>query len=261
MPVERVPLLGVGVHAVDLGATCEAVSNQIKTGEKGYICLAPAHNLMACRADENLRAIFNQSTLTVPDGMGTVWFLRALGHRAGRVYGPDLMLEVCKQGVASQWRHFFLGGTAEVADRLVQRLLVDFPGLLVAGVFSPPFRKMDENETIAMVEQINESRADIVWVGLGSPKQEFWMAEFRARLQPPVLIGVGAAFDFLSGAKPQAPKWMQRIGMEWLFRLATEPRRLWRRYAGYPLFVVLALAQILGLTHYPIEGIQNGQSS
>lgn len=252
MAGKRFSLLGVGVHAADRESTIDVLGAKIRKVEKTYICLAPAHSLMACRADPKLRTIFNRSTLTVPDGMGTVWFLRALGHKAGRVYGPDLMLAACKQGIPSQWRHFFLGGTSDAVDRLAARLMSDFPDLQVAGVFSPPFRKLDENEINAMVTKINATRADIVWVGLGSPKQEFWMAEFRERLQAPVLIGVGAAFDFLAGAKPQAPKWIQRIGMEWLFRLLTEPRRLWRRYASYPLFVLLAFAQILGIKQYPI---------
>jgi N-acetylglucosaminyldiphosphoundecaprenol N-acetyl-beta-D-mannosaminyltransferase len=243
-------LLGVKVHAVDLSATIKTINEQITHGVKGYICLAPAHNLMACRADPRLREIFNRSSLTVPDGMGTVWFLRLLGHKAGRVYGPDLLLETCRRGLEHGWGHYFLGGTPEAVDRLIKRLQQEFPGIQIAGVFSPPFRKMSENEEREMVDQINASRADAIWVGLGSPKQEYWMAEFRERLQAPVMIGVGAAFDFLSGAKPQAPKWMQRVGLEWLFRLLSEPRRLWRRYAQYPLFVILALAQILGVTRY-----------
>ncbi len=253
VPIKRISLLGVGVHATDLETTIAKLDSQIKEPDKGYFCLAPAHNLMACRADPRLRAVFNRSALTVPDGMGTVWFLQALGHKAGRVYGPDLMLAACHFGLKFGWQHFFLGGKQEVAEALVVRLREESPDIQVAGIFSPPFRKMDENEVGAVIRHINESHADIVWVGLGSPKQEFWMAEFREKLKAPVLIGVGAAFDFLSGAKPQAPKWMQRIGMEWFFRLATEPRRLLPRYASYPLFVLLALGQILGLKRYPIE--------
>lgn len=248
-----VSLLGVGVDVVDLPECLRIVGEWITARRPAYICLAPAHNLMACRADPKLRQVFNRATLVVPDGMGTVWFLRLLGHKAGRVYGPDLMLAACRRGLESGWRHFFLGGTSQVADMLVSRLKADFPALQVAGVLSPPFRELSKNEKDAMVDQINMAWSDIVWVGLGSPKQEFWMAEFRQRLQAPVLIGVGAAFDFLSGAKPQAPKWIQRMGLEWLFRLVTEPRRLWRRYAGYPLFVALAAAQLVGLANYSIE--------
>lgn len=253
MSEKRVSLLGVGVHAVDMAETLTTMQDAITERRLGYICLAPAHNLMAARADDDLRSVFNRSLLTVPDGMGTVWFLRLLGHEAGRVYGPDLMLAACGRGQAPGWRHFFLGGAQGVTEKLVERLLAKFPQLLVAGSYAPPFGEITAQETDEMVKQINTAAPDIVWVGLGSPKQERWMAEFRPRLQASLLVGVGAAFDFLSGAKPQAPAWMQSAGLEWLFRLGNEPRRLWRRYAAYPLFVVLALAQIVGITRYPLE--------
>ncbi|MEX1248191.1 MAG: WecB/TagA/CpsF family glycosyltransferase [Anaerolineales bacterium] len=250
---KRVSLLGVGVHAIDLKATLEEMERQIRDEGKGYICLAPAHNVMAVRADANLRAVFNRSTLTVPDGMGTVWFLRLLGQHAARVYGPDLLLAACRQGAKAGWRHYFLGGASATVKRLVTRLQAEDAHLQVAGAYSPPFRDMSDAETGSMLADVNVAKPHIVWVGLGSPKQELWMAEFRGRLEAPLLIGVGAAFDFLSGTKPQAPVWMRRGGLEWLFRLATEPRRLWRRYASYPLFVLLALAQWLGLARYPLE--------
>jgi N-acetylglucosaminyldiphosphoundecaprenol N-acetyl-beta-D-mannosaminyltransferase len=207
---------------------------------------------MACRRDAQLRAIFNRSALTVPDGMGTVWFLRALGHKAGRVYGPDLLLAVCQHGVALGWRHFFLGGAPGVVERLIAKMITKHPDLKIAGTLSPIVGEHGESPS-DVVDVINTAQPDIVWVGLGSPKQEYWMAAHRDKLNAPVLVGVGAAFDFLSGTKPQAPAWVQRAGLEWLFRLLTEPRRLWRRYAGYPLFVLLALAQILGLARYPAE--------
>jgi N-acetylglucosaminyldiphosphoundecaprenol N-acetyl-beta-D-mannosaminyltransferase len=251
--VKRVNLLGVGVHPVDMKATMDAMAASIQSDRTGYICLAPAHNLMACRSDPTLRGIFNRSMLTVPDGVGTVWFLRFLGHKAERVYGPDLMLKICERGASSGWRHFFLGGKPEVAERLVERLLAQFPTLQVAGKFSPPFRKMTPAELDGMIGAINASKVDFLWVGLGSPKQEHWMSEMRERLDSKILVGVGAAFDFVSGTKAQAPKWIQRAGLEWLFRLMSEPRRLWRRYSAYPLFVALALSQLLGLHRYPLE--------
>jgi N-acetylglucosaminyldiphosphoundecaprenol N-acetyl-beta-D-mannosaminyltransferase len=248
---ERVNLLGVNVNAVDLSSTVELIGEQIISGTKpAYICLAPAHNLMACRADLELRKVFNRSLLTVPDGMGTVVFLRALGHKAGRVYGPDLMQKAADGGTEKGWKHFFLGGNPGIGERVGKRLSTENKDMQIVGYFSPPFRKMDENEVQQMVTAVNAAKPDIVWVALGSPKQEYWMAEFRDRLRTHVLIGVGAAFDFLAGAKPQAPKWMQHAGLEWFFRLISEPRRLWRRYAQYPLFVVLAFAQIVGLTRY-----------
>jgi N-acetylglucosaminyldiphosphoundecaprenol N-acetyl-beta-D-mannosaminyltransferase len=249
----KAQLLGVGVQAIDLKGTIKEVENCISGPAKDYICLAPAHNLMACREDPNLRAIFNRSALTLPDGMGTVWFLRLLGHSAGRVYGPDLLQAACRAGLDAGWRHFFLGGTPQVAEALVDRLRAEHPGLQVAGVATPPFGEMSAAEERTMVAMINQAKADIVWVALGSPRQERWMAKHRGDLDAPLLIGVGAAFDFLAGAKAQAPRWLQRIGLEWLFRLLSEPRRLWRRYAQYPRFVWLALGQILGLKRYPLK--------
>lgn len=251
--VKRVSLLGVGVHPVDMKATVDAIAVSVENDRSGYICLIPAHNLMAGRSDPTLRAIFNRSLLSVPDGVGTVWFLRFLGHKAERVYGPDLLLEVCQRSELLGWRHFFLGGKPEVAQRLVENLLTKFPTLKVAGTFSPPFRKLTTRELEGMIGVINASNADFLWVGLGSPKQEHWMSEMRASLNSKIFVGVGAAFDFISGNKAQAPKWVQSAGLEWLFRLISEPRRLWRRYRAYPLFVALALGQLLGLHRYPLD--------
>jgi N-acetylglucosaminyldiphosphoundecaprenol N-acetyl-beta-D-mannosaminyltransferase len=250
---ERVSVLGVGVHLVDMNRTVQILSESIEEGRNGYVCLAPAHNIMACRDDSRLRDIFNRSLLTVPDGMGTVWMIRLGGHQTERVYGPDLMLKICERGQLLGWRHFFFGGEPKVAQQLVANLLIKFPALQVAGTFSPPFRNMTMAEIEKMTREINASNADFLWVGLGSPKQEHWMAEMRASLNSKILVGVGAAFDFISGNKAQAPKWMQNVGLEWLFRLISEPRRLWRRYSGYPLFVALALSQLLGLRSYPLE--------
>jgi N-acetylglucosaminyldiphosphoundecaprenol N-acetyl-beta-D-mannosaminyltransferase len=249
--MERVSLLGTGVHALDMGMAIEQMQAEVESGRKGYISLAPAHNLMAARADAKLRAAMNQSTLTVPDGMGTVWFLRLLGHKAGRVYGPDLMLAAAKHGEALGWRHLLVGGSDDVAVKLQERLSEAAPRVAIAGVVVPPFSATLDDAVLSAL--INSHEADIVWVALGSPRQELWMVEIRPQLKAALLVGVGAAFDFLSGAKPQAPVWMQRTGTEWLFRLFSEPRRLWRRYASYPLFVILAAGQLLGLSRYPMK--------
>jgi N-acetylglucosaminyldiphosphoundecaprenol N-acetyl-beta-D-mannosaminyltransferase len=204
--------------------------------------------------DPELRRIFNASGMTTPDGMAIVWLLRLQGHRrVSRVYGPDLMLEVCRAGVAKGYRHFLYGGDEGVANRLAQALVERFPGLRIAGTHTPPFRALTDDEDLQVIAKINASGADIVWVGLSTPKQEWWMAGHLGKIDAPVMVGVGAAFDFLSGRKPQAPLWIQRSGLEWLFRLATEPRRLWPRYRQYPLFVVLAVAQLLGLKRFPAE--------
>ncbi|MCW5876371.1 MAG: WecB/TagA/CpsF family glycosyltransferase [Anaerolineales bacterium] len=247
-------LLGIAVDAIDLPATLQRMEEAIAARRKGLVLLAPAHNLMACRRDAGLRAVFNAAELVVPDGMGTVWFLRLLGRQAGRVYGPDLLQAACQRGLVGGWRHAFVGGSPAANQGLAARLQREHPGLQVAAAFSPPFGELSTANEEALLAEVNASKADIVWVALGSPRQEHWMAAVRPKLNAAWLVGVGAAFDFLSGAKPQAPRWMQRAGLEWLFRLFSEPRRLWRRYAEYPLFACLALGQWLGLLRFEEAG-------
>jgi len=247
----RVNILGVRVSAVNMEQALETVFGWVDRRESRYVCVTPAHVIMDCHWNPDLRSLFNDSGLTVPDGMSIVWLLKAKGFRnVGRVYGADLMLEVCRRSADRKPRHFFYGGETGVAEELAGRLRARFPDLRVAGTCTPPFRPMNELEDLGVVERINASKADIVWVGISSPKQEQWMAGHLGKLTAPVLIGVGAAFDFLSGRKRQAPRWMQRAGMEWLFRLGTEPRRLWRRYAQYPLFAALVFAQWVGIKKY-----------
>ena len=201
---------------------------------------------MDARASPQLKRIYNRAALMVPDGMSMVWLGRLAGHReVGRVYGPDLMRAVCDRLRRSGCRHFFLGGRPEVAARLVAALGNELPGLEIAGTHSPPFRPLSPDEQSQLIERINHARPDIVWVGLGTPLQDHWMDANYSLLDVPLLVGVGAAFDFLAGAKHQAPRWVQRLGLEWFFRLATEPRRLWPRYSRYPRFVLLVLAERL----------------
>jgi N-acetylglucosaminyldiphosphoundecaprenol N-acetyl-beta-D-mannosaminyltransferase len=186
--------------------------------------------------------------------MPLVWLGRAaVGPHVDRVYGPDLMLACCERSRALGYRHYFYGGAPGVADKLAARLSARFPGLVVCGTFSPPFGKLSPEEDEAIVRRINEAHADIVWVGLSTPKQERWMDQHRDRLDAPVLIGVGAAFDFHAGLKRQAPRWIQRSGLEWLFRLLTEPRRLWRRYLrNNPEFAWRLLLQSAGIVRYEL---------
>jgi N-acetylglucosaminyldiphosphoundecaprenol N-acetyl-beta-D-mannosaminyltransferase len=176
-----------------------------------------------------------------------VWMSRWLGFdRTRRVYGPDLMRTLSALSVSRGYRHFYYGGDHGVANRLKHNLIRAYPGLQVVGTLTPPFRPLSPEEDDAVIAQINAAKPDIVWVGLSTPKQEFWMAAHVGRLDVPVLIGVGAAFDFLAGIKKQAPRWMRRSGLEWLFRLLQEPRRLWRRYFTIvPQFIILALGQLL----------------
>ena len=254
--VARVPILGVGVSAVNLASAVEALEGWIQARQQTYVCVTPVHGIMECQRDPELRAIFNSSGLTTPDGMPLVWMLRARGYPAvSRVYGPDLMLAVCRRSLARGWRHYLFGGRPGVARRLAARLRRLFPGLRIVGAEAPPAEWRPGERSRRSVRRINSARADLVWVGLSTPKQERWMALHRHDLRAPVLLGVGAAFDFLSGAKPQAPGWMQRSGLEWLFRLASEPARLWRRYlVDNPLFVILVLAEAIGWRREPVGG-------
>ncbi len=247
MSIPAGDILGVRVHALTMPRALQTLEAWIARREAQYVCVTPAHAVMSYRRDPALLRIANNSGLTTPDGMAIVWLLRWMGFRqVERVYGPDLLLAACQYGLERGWRHYFYGGAPGIPERLAQRLQARFPALQVAGLFSPPFRPLTPQEDAEAVERIRAAQPHIVWVGLGTPRQERWMAAHVARLDVPALIGVGAAFDFLSGAKPQAPRWMQRSGLEWLFRLGSEPRRLWRRYAEYPLFAALVVRQLLG---------------
>jgi N-acetylglucosaminyldiphosphoundecaprenol N-acetyl-beta-D-mannosaminyltransferase len=245
--VENVPILGVNVSATDMQECIDTIDSWIGARSQHYVCVTGVHGVIESQSDATLRAIHNAAGLVTPDGMPLVWMARWLGHeRTTRVYGPDLMRTLSALSPARGYRHFFYGGGEGIAERLKQALVRSCPGLEVVGTITPPFRALTGEEDAAIVDAINAARPDIVWVGLSTPKQERWMAAHVGRIEAPVLIGVGAAFDFLAGDKKQAPAWMQRNGLEWLFRLATEPRRLWRRYLSIvPRFIVLAGAQLV----------------
>jgi N-acetylglucosaminyldiphosphoundecaprenol N-acetyl-beta-D-mannosaminyltransferase len=228
---ERVNVLGVNVSAIDMDLALGAIEEWIECGDHQYICVTGVHGVMESQRDESLRAIHNNAGLVTPDGMPLVWLSRLRGAKhVERVYGPDLMLACCELSIRHGWRHFIFGGTPGVPELLSDQLQRRYPGLKIVGTFSPPFRPLTDREDEEVVRLINEAGPDIVWVGLSTPKQERWMAAHLNRLRASVLLGVGAAFDFHAGLKRQAPRWMRRIGMEWCFRLAMEPRRLWRRY-------------------------------
>lgn len=248
-------VLGVRVSAVNLESATTRIEAAIAEGRKEYVCVRDAHGVIRCQKDAELRSAHNRAFIVTPDGMPLVWALKRAGHaESGRVYGPDLMLAVLQAGRARGLRHFLYGGTQGTLERLQVRLLEKFPDLRLAGSYAPPFREASAPEEAEVCERINRSGADVVWVGLGSPKQELWMARMRVRLEAPVLVGVGAAFDFHAGLKRQAPRIIQRSGFEWAFRLCCEPRRLWRRYAVVvPSFLALTLLQRLGLRQFPIE--------
>jgi N-acetylglucosaminyldiphosphoundecaprenol N-acetyl-beta-D-mannosaminyltransferase len=243
---ERVDILGVGVSPINLDDAIATIERWISKRSRNYVCIRDVHGVMESRRDQRLRSIHNEAGMVTPDGMPLVWLLRLLGKgNVGRVYGPDLMRKMTAVSSLRGYRQFYYGGAEGVADKLKQALITAHPKLDVAGTLCPPFRELTPEEDRAVVAAINAARPDIVWVGLGTPKQEFWMANHLGRIEAPVMVGVGAAFDFLAGTKRQAPRWMQRNGLEWLFRLCSEPRRLWRRYAySVPGFTILAVGEL-----------------
>jgi N-acetylglucosaminyldiphosphoundecaprenol N-acetyl-beta-D-mannosaminyltransferase len=234
------PVLGVPLALVDYDDTMQWMDEMISSDRRGYVVAAAVHCIMASQEDPELRDAVMGASLTVPDGMPLVWALRTLGHDiSDRVYGPTLMASYCERAARTGTKMYLYGGRNQGAlVQLALNLRTRFPGIRIVGGFSPPFRSLAEEERDAIAEEINHSGADVVWVGIGVPKQEKWMAEMRDRLDAPLLVGVGAAFDFHADLVPQAPPWMQRSALEWFYRLAHEPRRLWRRYWRYnPRFV------------------------
>jgi N-acetylglucosaminyldiphosphoundecaprenol N-acetyl-beta-D-mannosaminyltransferase len=245
-PLPAAEVLGVPLAITDYAGTMAWIDAVVAAGSREYVCVAATHTVMACQEDAGLRRAVEGASLVVADGQPLVWALNALGHRVStRVYGPDLMDRYCERSATTGTKLFLYGGRSQGAlVQLARNLRLRHPGVQIVGGYVPPFRELSEEEDAAVVEQIERSGADVVWVGIGVPKQEKWMARMRPRLTAPVLIGVGAAFDFHAGLVPQAPPWMQRSGLEWAFRLMQEPRRLWRRYLRYnPRFVAGFIAQ------------------
>lgn len=244
--MRRYPVLEVGVDAVTPEEAVAQILRWAQAGQGRYVCVANVHMVMEAHDAPDFRAVVNGADLVVPDGMPLVWMLRGQGVRGQpRVYGPALTLALCAAAAREGVPVGFYGSTPATLEALVARLRAHFPGLRVAYAYSPPFRPLTVEEEAAVRAEIRRAGVRLLFVGLGCPRQERWMARQRAHL-PVVMVGVGAAFDFLAGRKPQAPRWMQQMGLEWLFRLLTEPRRLWRRYLYHnPRFVVLALRQVL----------------
>jgi N-acetylglucosaminyldiphosphoundecaprenol N-acetyl-beta-D-mannosaminyltransferase len=245
-------VLGVRVDAVQIPEVCARVEEWIERRDScRYVAVTGMHGIMEAQHDPTFKSILNSADLVVPDGMPLVWLGRLHGrHLARRVYGPDLMIEVCHQ-TTSRSSHFLVGGAPGVADRLATALKQRFPGLVISGTCSPPFAPLTEVQEEDLVATINRADPDIVWVGLSTPKQEQWMYRNRVRLKAAVVLGVGAAFDIHSGTRSQAPRWMRENGWEWLFRLMQEPRRLWRRYLIYgPQFLFCVALELLKLRNF-----------
>jgi N-acetylglucosaminyldiphosphoundecaprenol N-acetyl-beta-D-mannosaminyltransferase len=237
----RFDVLGVHVSAVNRARALAAIANWIDRRDRHYVCVTGVHGVMESQRDRALLDIHNSSGLTVPDGRPLLWAGQAsgLGEQTGQVRGSDLMLDVCQTAAERGWTSYFYGGKDGVPELLAEKLKARFPGLRVVGTYSPPFRPLTDEEDAAIVAEINQLAPDLVWVGLSTPKQERWMAAHRDRLEAPVLFGVGAAFDMHAGLVVKCPRILQRLGLEWLFRLTQEPRRLWRRYlTNNPRFVV-----------------------
>jgi N-acetylglucosaminyldiphosphoundecaprenol N-acetyl-beta-D-mannosaminyltransferase len=248
----RVNILGVGVMPMDLGRAVATLDAWREQGRRDYVCCVAVHGVVVAQQDPAIRRAINGAGLATTDGMPLLWWCRRAGFAdARRVYGPDLLALMCEVGVGRGYRHYFYGGSPAVVEQLVARLSQRFPGLVVAGYHSPPFRPLTEAEQAADIAAINAARPDYVWVGLGMPKQEKWIAAHVGKINAAALLGVGAAFDFHAGTTPHAPPWMQRSGLEWLFRLLSEPRRLAYRYlVGNTTFVILTARQLLGWKTY-----------
>ncbi|MDP1722379.1 MAG: WecB/TagA/CpsF family glycosyltransferase [Candidatus Gottesmanbacteria bacterium] len=229
--MHKYQILHVGVSPVNNSDVVQFIRAALTTNQKVYICVAAVHLTVECQHDNWLLDGVNRADLVVPDGMPLVWLLRLAGYKnAQRVYGPGLMKTLCKEATHHGWRVYLLGGRNGQSDELAHNLQRHYSSLRVVGARDTPVRPIPEKQNRKIIEEINKSRADIVFVGMGCPEQERWMMKNRNTLIPSVLIGVGAAFDFLSGRVRQAPAWMQHAGLEWLFRLSQEPQRLWKRY-------------------------------
>jgi N-acetylglucosaminyldiphosphoundecaprenol N-acetyl-beta-D-mannosaminyltransferase len=246
-------VLGVRTHPVQIGEVIERMQKWIRAREGCHsIAATSMHGIVEAQHDPSFKEALNATDLVVPDGMPLVWLGRCQGHVLGRrVYGPDLLLAFCKESAGQGYRHFFYGGEPGVAEQLAGSLKTRFPGLNVVGTCSPPFRPLGAKEDEEMVEMIDRVAPDVLWVGLGAPKQERWMHKHKTRLRLPVMVGVGAAFDMLSGRRKQAPRWMREHGLEWFFRLLQEPRRLWRRYLVYGAqFIAYLILKSLRLKNF-----------
>jgi N-acetylglucosaminyldiphosphoundecaprenol N-acetyl-beta-D-mannosaminyltransferase len=250
---KRYSVLGVAIDAIQIPDVIAQMRRWIALRDGcRYVAVTGMHGIAEARHRAEVRQALADAALVVPDGMPAVWIGRLRGHYLPRrVYGPDLMLRFCQETAAAGYRHYLLGGAVGVPEQLARCLEQACPGIRIAGMNSPPFRPDTPEQEAAVVEDINRASPDVLWVGLGTPKQEIWMHRHHHQLRAPVVIGVGAAFDFLSRRKRQAPIWMRESGLEWIFRLLQEPARLWRRYLVYGFeFVVLVALELLGLRRF-----------
>jgi len=252
---QRGNILGVAIDAVGFEEALDRVEDLIRSGGSHYVCVNSTQDIMISQDDETFRQIVNNADLATPDGWPVVWGLRANGLvQKGRVTGPDIMLAMCERSVRKGYKHYLYGGAEGVPELLETKLVERYPGLQIVGRYSPPFRPLTPEEDQAAIDTINASGADMLWVGLGTPKQHFWIKDHLGKVKVPVLLGVGAAFDFHSGRIQRAPKWMQDSGLEWVDRIFKEPKRLGKRYLKYlPAFAWKFSGQLLGIGRYSID--------
>jgi len=236
----------IWVSAITMEDALSLALGARQRGEKLSFHFCSVNGVVESSRNPALRTALEHASVAAPDGMPLVWLGRLSGCTVERVCGPDFMPQLLDQGRAERYRHFLYGGANGVADRLAQRMAERLPGLIIVGTETPPFRPLTANENDEAIERINAADPDCLWLGVSTPKQDIWLFENRARINAPVVLAVGAAFDFLSGSRTRAPRWMQRLGLEWFFRLIAEPRRLWRRYTVVNLqFIGLVLREAL----------------
>jgi N-acetylglucosaminyldiphosphoundecaprenol N-acetyl-beta-D-mannosaminyltransferase len=248
----RANVLGVGVHAIHMRKAIDAIETAIFERRRGYVCLTGVHGIMEAQRNPDLMEIFSMARLVLPDGMPTVW----MGHLQGfsemdRVFGPDLLIAIAERSALTGHSHFLCGGQVGVAEQLRDALLRRFPTIRILGTYTPPFRPLTRDEEKTLISTVKELAPDIIWVGMSTPKQERFMAEYLPRLNTTLLIGVGAAFDFHTGRIRDSPQWIKQSGLQWAHRLMQQPSRLWNRYIiNNPLFLIKAGLQLTGLKRY-----------
>lgn len=250
-------ILGVRVHSVNIPLVLSKIYELINKSQKGYITVTGVHGIMECQRSLKVKAAHNHSFLTVPDGMPLVYIGKFFGYsKIARCYGPDLMMAVMEASVAKRYTHFFYGGKDGIAQKLKHMMKSKFPGIKIVGTYTPPYRPLSEEEKKELVEKVHQLGPNIIWVGLSTPKQEIFMQEYLPLLDTNLMIGVGAAFDFHTGQIKTAPTWLQKMALEWLYRLIQEPSRLWKRYMlNNPLFLWKFALQVLKIKKYEIRGL------
>jgi N-acetylglucosaminyldiphosphoundecaprenol N-acetyl-beta-D-mannosaminyltransferase len=250
--VVKFPVLGVGIHAVDVDSTVECLADVISFKSNEYVCITGVHGVVEAMNDAGIRGILNSALLNVPDGMPLVWVGRILGFKqTGRVYGPDLMLKLCERSIKEGGGHFLYGGKPGIVEDLKAILECKFPGIRIVGTYCPPFRPLNDQEEQELIDTVARVKPDLFWVGLSTPKQERFMADYSSKLDTKVMLGVGAAFDLHTGRMKDAPSWVKRAGLQWLHRFCQEPLRLGKRYLKIvPVFIVMETLELMGLAKF-----------